>query len=239
LSVTTSDAPHPNLRSFLFLAFSGMFFGIFLSLHIIGTSVAAFGELAFNQGLELLRKVYQHPAFEVCLAASFVLHMIAGSILHWRRDKFGFAPSPPAQWYVRLQRLSGSVIGFIILLHVSGTRLPVLLGKHRPEDFAHLHVLFRTAPVFVFAYCGIYAGCAIVHLLLGIPQVFERVRALPSGSYHKIASHWLFWFLVVATTSSVFAGMYALYDLTPANKADLEYWTPIVQANVPAMLRST
>lgn len=222
-----------------FSAFSGMFFGFFLSLHIIGTSSASLGEATFNETLKLFRNVYQNPVFEVCLAASALLHMASGAILHWKRDKFGFAKSPPAKWYIQVQRLTGSILGVLVFVHVSGTRLPVLLGKQRPEDFAQLHVLFRMAPEFVWLYTGTYVVCALLHFFLSVPQIFERNQALPAGSHHKIVSNWLFWVLVATTTSSMFAGMYSFYSQTPANKADIEYWTPITQESIPPFLRNS
>lgn len=194
--------------------------------------MGAFGPEVYNETLNTFRKVYQNPIIEIGIIFCTLTHMIAGAQLHWRRDKFGWAASPPAPWYSKLQRHSGSILAALIFVHVSGTRLPSFLGQNRPDDFDHLHVMVKLAPEFSFIYFVTYSMLALVHIMLSLPQVLELFHILPTGSHRRMATSPIMWFVIVAIESSLIAGMWGFYTF-PASKAGIEYWLPIITANVP------
>ena len=195
------------------------------------------GAEKYDETLETLRAWYQIPIAEAGIFLSLLVHLSVGGTLHWQRDKFGFGPAVPETWPLKVVRLSGSVLGMLIFVHLSSGRLSSFLGKNRLDDFGHVHVLFNLAFEFSFFYFGTLASLAIVHLWFGFAQILERFRLTSPGSFRRITAHWLFWLSLGCSIAAVAAGMLGFKN-NPASPESIQYWTPHLDATVPPFLRS-
>lgn len=219
----------------MILALSGLIFALFLCIHLSTAISASGGAETYDEVLNTARQIYQTVAGEIVLFSTICVHVFCATVLHWRRDKFGFAKAPTAPWYRRVQRQTGTALAFLLVLHLISTRFPSLLGLNRLDEFAHLHVVFSLAPEFSFVGLGIYITIGILHLFFTVSQTLETLEIVPFGIHHKIVTHWLFWMAIATTYACVCAGFMGFYNL-PADQDRLQYWIPIVTKSLPSFL---
>jgi succinate dehydrogenase/fumarate reductase cytochrome b subunit len=220
-----------------FQTYSGVYFSIFLCLHLLSTASASFGSEIYDELLATFRLIYHNPIVEISFILALFVHLVTGFVLHWKRDKFGLAPSPPSPWYLHAVRWTGAGVGSIILIHLGSGRLSSLLGKNRLDDFGHMHVLFNMAFEFSTLFFGTLITLGTAHLWFGFAQVLERTHLRPVGSYRTTVSHWLFWLSLGCALSGVWAGFLGFYSNLPSRES-FNYWYPILNATVPEFLKS-
>lgn len=120
-------------------AISGLAFAVFVVLHYIcHYSLTIGGWDVANANLVRFRVIYQNPVFEVLLLLSVLVHGYANLNLKLRRDKIAASAakktdgspvvpdvttSGPGSMEYQGHRIAGYVVGFLLIMHVIGTRI--------------------------------------------------------------------------------------------------------------------
>ncbi|PRP84685.1 hypothetical protein PROFUN_07935 [Planoprotostelium fungivorum] len=131
LSKPIFNIPEPLLVKIQ--AASGLCFGSFLFIHLINTSSAHFGQLAYDGSQAFLRAYYQNPLLEpVVVFGSLTVHSVSSAFRYINRyrsevleedttDKnrsfYSLLPSSKT-----LNRWCGSVLSIFVIGHIIGTR---------------------------------------------------------------------------------------------------------------------
>jgi succinate dehydrogenase/fumarate reductase cytochrome b subunit len=147
-------------------AVSGLVFGLFLGVHLANAAAAALGPASYDGFLHRVRSVYQLPPVELLgVGASALIHIGFGVRRALARRRAAVKPAGLPTW-LRIHRLCGWFLAFVIVGHVAATRGPGLfLGL--PADLSYLRFSLETWPVLMVPYyVALYsAGC--YHLLHG------------------------------------------------------------------------
>lgn len=188
-------------------ALSGLAFSLFLTLHLVNTSVAAFGREAYDGTQAALRTAYQAPPVELALVfVPLVVHIAAAVTSMVRRGRKALRlPTSPS---IRAHRIAGYVLLLFIVGHVLATRgLGWLFGA--PPGFDGVAFAIVWVPAYFVPYYAALGLAGVVHGVVGITMSLKILGLAPSerlvGSLRKGA--WVLGALIVAAVAS-FAGAF-------------------------------
>jgi hypothetical protein len=123
-------------------AASGLYFGVFLVLHLVSHYSLLFGLERAMKNMTLFRKVYQNPIFELGLIVALMVHYASNTMIYMHRTKIEAkstklkknddlaakpTPSIKGEWELKGHRYSGYFLSLAVLGHVSATRIAPFL----------------------------------------------------------------------------------------------------------------
>jgi hypothetical protein len=138
--------------------FSGITLSLFILLHVVNHLFALGGTALHQQVMQLLRKVYRFPPFEILLLSAVVVQIISGILLVFKwKEKKGI--------YGWLQIISGLYLSFFMIYHVRA----VLLGRYVWQvetDFHFAAGVVKAYPskLFFIPYYLLSIICVFVHI---------------------------------------------------------------------------
>ena len=168
-------------------AASGLFFGVFLVIHLICHYTL---NLSFEDGqrrLQTMRAIYQHPVFEILLATSLFVHFFANINLYLDRNKINSSTKKrPIEGSLELQghRIAGYILSIMIVGHVIATRIGplIVLDDPRSYDYSFIALAISLIPFKISNLFLILFGCAGGwHLIYGTRAA---ITTLSGGSVH-------------------------------------------------------
>jgi hypothetical protein len=164
-------------------AASGLYFGVFLTMHLFSHYSTIFGMDKAMANVLFFRKLYQNPVFEIGLLASLVAHMISNAMVYRYRQKIERRSSvlkknedsktklePPGSLELKGHRYTGYFLSLAIIGHVSATRIVPLFILSDPSQFDYSFATYAQRAIFgpIFGLYLIMLGMAGGwHLLYG------------------------------------------------------------------------
>lgn len=120
-------------------AVSGIMFGTFSTLHLGGHFLSNFSFRLADSALFATREVFRNPWVEYTfIGASLTLHIISSFVLAARRKTFklqfaGSSVLDLKRREISLHRVTGYILSFLILIHITATRLLPLMYMEDPD----------------------------------------------------------------------------------------------------------
>lgn len=158
----------------------GALVALFALMHLGNHLLALAGQPAHQRMLEALRLVHRHPLVEPLLLLVLASQLVSGAAGAWRvlRPGGGVPTLPPV---VRLQALSGLVLGAFVLAHV----VAVLIGRvvlrldtnfHFAAAGLHSPWVWFFAPYYFLgvAALGVHLACAVHRHRPAQPTAWRR-----------------------------------------------------------------
>lgn len=185
----------------------------------------------FSDSLLLCSKYYQAPVVEAGLLASFMAHMVSGSMLYEKTNQEEIIAKEP--WHVVLNRYAGRALMYLTPIHVLGTRIGSLLGKQRAADYDQVRSTLtgRAAIIFV-PYYSVLAGAGVYHSMQGTFLALTRLGVLPASWFAKYSKNVLWLSYIAASLATTAAGIYSFSSIEGIPEL-AEYW----QNHLPPILR--
>jgi len=158
-------------------AASGLVFGIFLAMHLFAHYMLNLGYEQAQETMLAFRVIYQHPIFELSLAASLGVHMYSNTCLYLNRSKInaqvkketdGKKPAGSAE--LTAHRIAGYILSLSIFGHVFATRLGafIMLPDSSVYDYGFVASVFEVVPFNLFPiYLCIFGMAGGWHLVYG------------------------------------------------------------------------
>lgn len=163
---------------------SGLVFAVFLTLHLLTTLSAPFGQRVFDSLQASLRHYYQFPLIEVAaVLGAALVHIGTGLTRMWRRRSSAKARIPLRY---RLHRYSGYYMMAAFTGHVSATRLPPLLFR-TTIDFSFLTFSLTKFPFIFYPYYFLLFACGLYHLSSGVAMALRIVIPKRAFTYAMAA----------------------------------------------------
>jgi hypothetical protein len=167
-------------------AASGLFFGVFLSLHMVNHfSLFLPGWVAARNLQKKFRVIYQHPVVEILFMLSLLLHLYSNTVLYFRRQKLASPKqegrSVAGSAELTAHRLTGTFLALSIFGHVGATRIAPLFLLDDPSeyDYSFITSVTEEIPGYVFHVYLVLLGMAGGwHLIYGT----RSALAILSGS---------------------------------------------------------
>jgi hypothetical protein len=129
-------------------AASGLYFGVFLVMHLFSHYSTIFGMGNAMSFIFLFRKIYQNPMFEIGLFVSLVAHMISNTMIYLQRQKMERKANvvkkdddskakvdPPGSLELKGHRYTGYFLSFAVLGHVAATRIAPAFTLDDPSQY--------------------------------------------------------------------------------------------------------
>lgn len=162
-------------------AASGLFFGVFLAMHLVCHYSLVLGMDTANDNLRFFRTFYQHPVFEVGLLIALVAHMASNTVLYLKRQKVHAGAAAKTMHETKKvaggtegsaeltgHRYAGYFLSASILGHVGATRLAPLFLLDNPADYdytflTHANALFGGLFGVYLALLGVAGGWHLIY----------------------------------------------------------------------------
>lgn len=146
---------------------------------------------------------------EISLAASLIAHVVAGVALYRQREARSLKVKEPL--HTVLTRWTGRIIGLIIPIHATATRIAPLLGLQRAADFDQVRTTFQfPLSLFFIPYYALLASSGIYHTAQGLILALSRFHMIPLSWYQRIAQHKVTYVAISSVVFAAFIGMYGL-----------------------------
>lgn len=142
-------------------AASGLYFGVFLVMHLSSHYSTIFGMDKAMQNVAFFRKLYQHPIFEIGLFVSLVAHMVSNALVNRHRQKIERRSSalkksddsiakvePPGSLELKGHRYTGYFLSLAIIGHVSATRIVPYFVLSDPSQFDYSFATYAQRAIF-------------------------------------------------------------------------------------------
>jgi Succinate dehydrogenase/Fumarate reductase transmembrane subunit len=158
-------------------AASGLYFGVFLIMHLVSHYSAIFGIDYAMKNMTLFRRIYQNPAFEIGLFIALVVHMISNTMIYMHRQKIERRASkfkknddastttkiePPGTFELKGHRYTGYFLSIAVIGHVSATRIVPFFILKDPSQFDYTFATYAQKAIFgpIFSVYLILLGMA-------------------------------------------------------------------------------
>ena len=153
---------------------SGITLSLFVLLHVVNHLLALGGPEVHLKAMQLLRKGYRFPPFEILLLLSVALQVVSGLLLIFKlRNKKTI--------YEWLQIINGLYLSFFMIYHVRA----VLLGRYvwRVETDFHFAAGVIKAypsklffiPYYLFSIVAVFAHVGCVHYLKSLTKQHQDI----------------------------------------------------------------
>ena len=172
-------------------AVTGIFFSIFLFLHLFNHTFVLLGEDNYNNVLIQVRKIYQNIFFEITLVSSILIHIFCALTL-WIKRKKRKIKEPIL---TTLFRWSGWFLMFILPIHFYYGRISPKIYKIE-VDFAYSAYTLSILKKLFFPYYFFFTSFAIIHLIVGFTKSLEILK-FKTINLKLSFLHYLFSFLMI------------------------------------------
>jgi len=171
-------------------AASGLYFGLFLVLHLISHWSLYFGMETANNNLVLFRKLYQNPVFELGLLLALLSHMASNTMIYIKRSRIdarakkdGAHHQPAGTMELQAHRYTGYFLAMSIFGHIAATRLLplILLDDPSQYDYTFITEATRVFGTFFGVYLAVLGIAGGWHLLFGVRSA---IATLSDSSIH-------------------------------------------------------
>ena len=136
-------------------AASGLYFGVFLIMHMISHYSAIVGMEQAIATSNFFRKLYHNPIFEIGLLASLVAHMVSNTMLYLHRQKIEGRANAikknedsnakvelPGSLELKGHRYTGYFLSLATIGHVAATRIIPLFTLDDPSQYNHTFISY-------------------------------------------------------------------------------------------------
>jgi hypothetical protein len=165
-------------------AASGLYFGVFLIMHLISHYSLYFGMERAMKNMVLFRKVYQNPVFELGLIVALISHYVSNTMIYLHRKKIeeksaklkknDGAVTPTASikgdLELKAHRYTGYFLSLAVIGHVSATRVAPFFVLSDPSQFDYSFATYAQKKIFgpIFGvYLSLLGMAGGWHLLYG------------------------------------------------------------------------
>lgn len=144
-------------------AASGLYFGVFLIMHLASHYSLYFGMERAMKNMVLFRKVYQNPIFELGLIVALIAHYVSNTMIYLHRKKIeeksaklkkndGTATIPTSsikgELELKAHRYTGYFLSLAVLGHVSATRVAPYFVLSDPSQFDYSFATYAQKKIF-------------------------------------------------------------------------------------------
>ena len=165
-------------------AVSGLYFGMFLVLHLISHYSLYFGMERAMKNMVLFRRIYQNPVFELGLVVALIAHYVSNGLIYQHRKKIETksakknddartsqaASSIKGELELKAHRYTGYFLSLAVLGHVSATRVAPFFVLSDPSQFDYSFATYAQKKIFgpIFGvYLSLLGMAGGWHLLYG------------------------------------------------------------------------
>jgi hypothetical protein len=142
-------------------AASGLYFGVFLVMHLFSHYSTIFGMDKAMKNVMFFRKLYQNPFFEIGLFVSLVAHMMSNALVYQHRQNIERRSSavkkndgsiakiePPGSLELKGHRYTGYFLSLAIIGHASATRIVPYFILDDPSQFDYSFATYAQRAIF-------------------------------------------------------------------------------------------
>ncbi|MEM7080062.1 MAG: hypothetical protein AAF513_15680 [Pseudomonadota bacterium] len=147
-------------------ALTGLFFAVFLGVHLINLWLAPLGAAAYDGFQAVAQRAYQWLPLETLLLACLLVHAAIGL---WRMRERRPPSTPQARWH----RRAGVFLLIFIAGHIMAVRGPSWFADIYP-GFSGLAFSIDFAPLYFYPYYFLLALAGFYHGLYGATRALAR-----------------------------------------------------------------